>query len=509
MPQKSIKLNFIMNAILRMSSFIFPLITYPYVARVLGATGNGQVRFAASFVSYFTMFACLGIPTYGIRACAECRDDRARLSRTVKELLGIQAVTTAISYVVMLVLMFSVPMLSERKTIILLTSVSILLTSFGMEWFYQAIEEYTYITVRNLSLKVLSVVLMFLFVKSENDALIYAGITIIGSVGSNIFNMLRVGKYVDLKPWKDKKAGTVDSAMNAQREKSSGIKRHLKPIFIFFMMSVASSIYLNLDTVMLGFIHGEEEVGYYDAAVRIKSVLISLVTALGTVLLPRVSYYVENGMMEEFRKVLRKSYEFVLALALPLTVFFILQARNTILIIAGGEFEASIAPMQAILPTLVCIGISNIIGIQVLIPLKYEKYTAWSTVIGAVVDLCLNVWLIPLYGALGAAIGTLVAEVVVLFVQMVMMVKLKMREYINPEGGEVLKVLAATVVAFAVLFLANISHFFGLGALVMAEAETTLALVLQLGFYAVVFFGSYALVMLLAKSSLVKEVLKH
>lgn len=507
MPQKSIKLNFIMNAILRMSSFIFPLITYPYVARVLGATGNGQVRFAASFVSYFTMFACLGIPTYGIRVCAECRDDRAKLSKTVKELLTITAVTTAISYVAMLVLIFSVPMLSERKTIILLTSVSILLTGFGMEWFYQAIEEYTYITVRNLALKILSVVLMFLFVKSEKDALIYAGITVIGSVGSNIFNMLRVGKYVDFKPEKSREAGNASSAINLQTKQHSGLKRHLKPILIFFMMSVASSIYLNLDSVMLGFMLGEKEVGYYDAAVRIKSVLVSLVTALGAVLLPRVSYYVENGMMEEFRKVLRKSYEFVLAIALPLTVFFFLQARNTILIIAGAEFEPSITSMQAILPTLVCIGISNIIGMQILIPLKYEKYTAWSTVVGALVDLGLNIWLIPQYGALGAAIGTLVAEAVVMLVQIGMMLKLKQREYLNPEGKEIGKVLVATAAGFAALFLAG--EFVEKQVdRILTGVETTLVFVVRLGFCAMLFFGIYAMSMILMKSSLVREVLK-
>ena len=220
--QKSLKINFIMNAILTMSSFIFPLITFPYVSRVLMPAGMGKVNFATSVINYFSMIAQLGIPTYGIRACAIVRDDREKLTRTAHELLIINIVMSIISYLGLFLALAFVPRLQSEHTLYIIVSFTIILTTIGMEWLYKALEQYTYITVRSLIFKAISVVAMLLLIHSKDDYLLYGAITIFAASASNILNFINIHRYIGLKP-----VGNYN------------IKRHLKPVLVFFSMSVS------------------------------------------------------------------------------------------------------------------------------------------------------------------------------------------------------------------------------------------------------------------------------
>lgn len=397
---KSLKLNIIMNAILTMSSFIFPLITFPYVSRVLLPVGTGKVSFATSLISYFSMFAQLGIPTYGIRACAKVRDDEEELTRTAHELLAINLVMDVISYLSLVVALVFVPRLQEDKTLYVVVSFTIVLTSVGMEWLYKALEQYIYITVRSIVFKFIALIAMFLFVREQENYVIYGGITIFASCASNILNILNVHKYISMRP-----VGHYN------------IKRHLKPVFVFFAMSCATTIYTHMDTVMLGFMATDEDVGYYNAAVRIKSILVSIVTSLGTVLLPRASYYIEQGKMDEFKRISRKALNFVFVVASPMMIYFILYAQQGIYFLSGAAYTGSILPMQIIMPTLLFIGLTNILGIQILVPLGREKIVLYSEIAGASMNLVVNVLLIPRFFSAGAAVGTIAAELTVLVVQ--------------------------------------------------------------------------------------------
>ena len=397
---KSLKLNFIMNVLLTMSSFIFPLITFPYVSRVLLPVGTGKVSFATSLISYFSMFAQLGIPTYGIRACAKVRDNKEELTRTAHELLLINIVMDVISYLALAIALIFVPRLQEEKTLYIVVSFTIVLTSVGMEWLYKALEQYTYITVRSIIFKLIALIAMFLLVHEQEDYVIYGGITIFASCASNVFNLLNVRKYISLKP-----VGGYN------------IKRHMRPVFMFFAMSCATTIYTHMDTVMLGFMATDEDVGYYNAAVRIKSILVSIVTSLGTVLLPRASYYIEQRRMDEFRRISKKALNFVFVVASPMMIYFILYAQQGIYFLSGTAYAGSILPMQIIMPTLLCIGLTNILGIQILVPLGREKIVLYSEVAGAVVNLIVNALLIPGFTSVGATIGTVAAEFTVLVVQ--------------------------------------------------------------------------------------------
>ena len=400
MKQASIKSNYMLNSLLAISGFLFPLITFPYVSRILLPTGTGKVAFVTSIVSYFSMFAQLGIPTYGIRACAVVRDDRESLTRTVHELLGITLVMDVVSYALLAAALLTIPRLQEEKLLIVIVSATIFLNSIGMEWLYKAVEQYKYITIRSIAFKIVALIATFLLVKQESDCVIYGGISIFASSASNLLNFCNAKKYVDFR-----------------RPKDCDWKRHMKPVMVFFALTCAATVYTNLDSVMLGFMTNVTDVGYYNAAVKVKAVLASVVTALGAVLLPRSSYYIGQGLFDNFKQMGRKSLHFVLLFAAAVMIYFILFAEECILVLSGAEYTQSILPMQIIMPTVLFIGLTNILGIQILVPLGKENIVLKSEIAGAAVDLILNVLLIPSLKSVGAAIGVLAAEAIVLIVQ--------------------------------------------------------------------------------------------
>ncbi|HBI6967436.1 flippase [Clostridium perfringens] len=397
---RSIKFNFIMNITLKVSALIFPLITLPYITRILGATGNGKVAFAISIVSYFSMFAQLGIPTYGIRVCAQKRENKEELTKTVHELLLLNIISATISYIMLFCCIIFIPTFQENKILILINSVSIFLNMIGIDWFYQATEQYRYITIRNLVFKSLGVIFMFLLIHNSEDYIIYGALTVLSSAGSNIFNIIHSRKYL----------------INKKFEKYN-LRQHLKPIFYFFSVSVAVSIYTNMDTVMLGFMNTDQQVGFYNIATKIKMLLITMITALGSVLLPRISYYLSQGNKKQFYYLLTKSLHFMLILVLPITTFFVLFSRDIIYILGGDKYAPAIMTMRIILFTLLPMGLGNIACIQILAPLGMEKYTMYSTIMGAILNLFINWFLIPKYGANGAALATVFAEFIVAILQ--------------------------------------------------------------------------------------------
>lgn len=476
MPEKkaSLKKNFVLNALLTMSGFIFPLITFPYVSRVLLAGGYGKVEFGTSVIATFSIFAQLGIPTYGIRACAKVRDNREELTRTAHELLLINLITTVLTYVALVVAIMVVPKYREERLLLIIMSLTMMLTSIGMEWLYKALEQYKYITIRSLVFKAIGVVAMFLLIHSEEDYIIYGAITIFAASASNILNLVNAHKYIGFRP-----VGGYD------------LRRHLKPIAIFFAMACATTIYTHLDNNMLGLMTTDVDVGYYGAAVKIKNILVTIVTSLGAVLLPRASYYVEQGNMEEFRRITAKALNFVFLLAAPLTVYFTLFAKEGILLLSGDGFIGAITPMQVIMPTLFFIGITNILGIQILVPTGREKIVLYSEIAGAIVDVIINALLIPRMQATGAAIGTVVAEFVVLAVQYYVL-----RKEIGYAFRKICywKIIAGIALG-SVLSLA--AMYLGLGVFFTLLVS------------AILFFGSYGLFLLMTKEGLMTELLNQ
>lgn len=470
--KKSLKLNFIMNTMLTMSAFVFPLISFPYVSRILLPEGTGKVSFATSLISYFVMFAQLGIPTYGVRACAKVRDDKHLLSKTAHELLIINLVMTVISYAALAVALIFVPRLRADRLLYIVVSLTIFFTTIGMEWLYKALEQYTYIAVRSILFKAVALVAMFLLVHEKKDYVIYGGISILASSASFIMNFFHARKYITMRPMG-----------------GYNFKPHLKAVAVFFAMSCASTIYTHLDTVMLGFMDTDTTVGYYNAAVRIKNILVSIVTSLGTVLLPRAAYYVEHKLWDQFRDISRKALNFTLVAATPMMLYFILFAKDGIFLLSGEEYAGSILPMRLAMPTLLFIGISNILGIQILVPMGKETYVLLSIIAGAVVDLILNIALIPTFGASGAAAANMIAEGTVVVVQFIMLRKEVFPSMVQIQYWKVaLGLIGATAAAFWVAAL---------------PLGTFLSLVVS----SVLFFAVYGIVLLVLKERLTNEIL--
>lgn len=470
----SIKYNFIMNIILKLSTVIFPLITFPYVSRILLAEGNGKIAFATSIISYFSMFAVLGVSTHGVKVCAQCRDDKEELSRTVQELLIINGISTIIVYLAFVISLVTIKQFQEEKILLLINSCSILLNVLGVEWFYQAIEQYDYITFRNLAFKFIALILMFLFVHDTSDYIIYGAINVVGTSGSYLLNVINLRRYVTLKP-----LGKYN------------FKRHIKPIFIFFALTVASNVYTNLDTVMLKFISGDAMTGYYNAAVKIKSVLMSIVTALSGVMIPRMSYYIYNKMFREFKAIVQRAMQFTLVLAIPFSFYFIEEATAAITLLSSEKYLPAVTPMQIITPTIIFIGISQVTGMQVLIPLEKGHYTAISTVIGAVVDFILNLFLIPRYGASGAAFATLIAEIVVAGTQLVCLRNEKIQFF---DKKDMIKIIMACLAAL--FCLKWVKRYLIVGSFI------------ELVITSIVFFGVYSLLLLILKESIIELYIK-
>ena len=471
--QKSVKVNMIMNALLSMSAFLFPLITFPYVSRILLPTGTGKVGFATSVVTYFAMFAQLGIPTYGVKECAKVRDDKEALSRVVHELVAINLIMSAIVYTVFAIALITVSKFRQERELLLIISATILLNAIGVEWLYKALEQYSYITIRSLIFKLIAVCSMFFLVREKSDYVQYGFLTIFASSASNVLNFINLRKYIYFKP-----VGKYN------------LRRHIKMILVFFSMSVATTIYTNLDNVMLGFMKTNEDVGYYTAAVKIKNILVSVVTSASTVLLPRASYYIEKEMFEEFKRILKKTMHFIVLVAVPFAVYFIMYAKEGIFFLSGNAYGGAIIPMQIIMPTLILIGITNVIGIQMMVPIGREKQVLYSEIAGAVVDLGLNLILIPQYAAAGAAIGTLVAEMVVLIWQLFAIRDLRIEIFEQVPFIKILLGVVCGIVASVWVMFAGLGIF--------------LTLVVS----AVCFFGMYAIVLILTKDAIALEAFK-
>ena len=401
---KSLKKNYILNLTNTISSMLFPLITFPYAARILMADGIGQVNFFSSIISYISLFTSLGIPMYAIRETARVRDNNVELSKTTTEILLLHACLTSLGYIAVFIIAFTVPKVMVDIPLFLLLSTSLFFSSIGCEWFYQGVEDFKYITIRAIMIRSLCAILLFLLVHSKDDLLYYAVYSVVGTVGNNVFNFLRLRKYVSLKQ--------IDY---------SGLKpiRHLKPALRLFVLSVVISIYANLDTVMLGFMKESAVVGYYTGATRITKMLMGIVSSLGTVMIPRLSNLYKNGQVDEFRSLAQKSFDFVFAVSFPLFIGLIVAAPEIIRLFCGSTYEPAITTLQIISPILFFISLSGVLGIQILYPQGKENIVIKCTMFGALTNFTLNLFLIPSMNNDGAAIATCAAEFMVTFIMII------------------------------------------------------------------------------------------
>ena len=395
-----IKKNLILNIIKTIMTIIFPLITFPYASRILLPVGMGKVNYVLSIVGYFQLIASLGINTYAISAGARLRHDLNKLSKFCTEILIINIISTAISYILLLLTLNS-KYLQGYQTLTLISSLSIIFNTLGISWLYNIIEDFKYITIRTILFQFISLISLFLFVKNTNDIYMYTFLTVFSSVGSGIFNIIHSRKIVKL----------FNNPLNQYQ-----IRKHLKPIIILFLSSAASTIYMNSDKTMLGILKNDYVVGLYSASAKIVSVISVLVVALRDVLLPRLSVYIARENKSGADDLIKKAISMIYIFIIPSTIgIFLLSSEITVLISSVKFIEASTS-LKILVLQLLFAPINGFLAYQILIPYRREKIVSLATLAGAITNIVLNYFLIPVFSLNGAAFATVISEIVVFFI---------------------------------------------------------------------------------------------
>lgn len=335
-----------------------------------------------------------GVTNYGIRVAAQKRDNKYELSKFVYEILIVNTISTLIAYISFFVFIFSVESLQAYRVLLLINSFSIFCNIIGIEWFYVAEENYLYITIRSFIIQTISLILMFCFVKTKDDYIIYAIITLFGTAGSYFFNFIHARKY-----------------LCRVKIRELNIVPHLKPLIIFFLNTITCNIYLMIDTTMLGFMRGDREVGLYTAAVKITRMVVSLVQGIGVVIVPRLSYYYSNDR-EKYSALLKKSFHAISLLAFPCCVGLFCLSKDILVLFSGTKYIEAFRAMRVLTLLIPIIGFSNIYGNQILIVIGKEKYCLYISICAALANLICNFITIPSLSYEGAAIASVFSEMI-------------------------------------------------------------------------------------------------
>lgn len=391
MSKNSIFKNTFYAFLLQFTNMLYPLITAPYVSRVIGPDGLGKVDFSTSVVGWFTIIATFGTTTYGLREVAKCRDSKADLSQFFSEMLVIKITATIVAVAIYLPCIIFVQRFSKEYLLFLIQGTILLLNIFSIDWFFQGMEDYKYITTRSVLLKAISLAALFILVKAKGDYLIYAGISIFALSFSNVLNYVYSMRYVRIT-WKE-----------------INIKRHLKPLKVFFLSAMVISIYALLDQVLLGFMKSDRDVALYARAKMLLAAGIVLSSTISSVIMPRLNNYFVNDR-ERYTNLLRMSADIMLMVSVPVAAGIIVLAETAMLLFGGQEFANAgtalvvVAPLSVIVP----IGIWNYQ--QRSLPYGYERIGLYGQIAMAVVSVIFNIILIPLMGYVGAAVSYLIAE---------------------------------------------------------------------------------------------------
>lgn len=393
---KSLKKNFAFNLINSVTGLLFPFITFPYASRIMGAAGIGQVNFYNSIISYIILFAGLGIPLYAVREIARVRDDKYKMNKTFLEIFSLHSFLTIIGYIIVLILCFTVPRIHEGLPLFLLLSLSIGFTTIGCEWFYQGIEDFKYITIRGLCFRISAIAILFIFVRSSSDIMWYGAYCVFGTVGNNVFNFVHLRKFLYIKQVKLKKIRPF---------------KHLRAVSLVFILTAVSTIYISLNTIILGFMTTNANVGYYTTGIKFFTMVFGMVNALTTTVIPRISNIIAHKEYDKLGEMAQKLYRFTVGVTLPMVVGLIIVSPYLIVVFCGDGFRPSILVSQITAPLILVVGLSSVFGMQILYPMGKIKIMIKSAAFASIVDLLIVVLLTKNLREDATAIGYLCAEI--------------------------------------------------------------------------------------------------
>lgn len=394
MAKKSIVKNYLYNLTYQILTLILPLITASYLARVLGATGNGIYSYTYTIVNYFVLFGSLGISMYGQREIAYAQDDKSKMKKTFVELVLFRFITIAIATVVYY---FAFMRQGEYSVYYKILLFELIAAAFDISWFFQGMEDFKKTVLRNIAVRLISVALIFLIVKEESDLSKYLAIYALADFLGNLSLWFYLPKY-----------------FRGVKIKNINIVRQIPAIVLLFIPQIANKVYNMLDTTMLGKIIADKaETGYYEQSQKVIRVLLTLVTSLGTVMVPRMASMFANGETKKINAAMKKSFNFTYLLSFPIMLGLIAISKNFVPWFFGPGYTKVILLMNIITPIILLMGISNIIGTQYLLPTKRQKEFTISVLAGVVINFILNYIMINLWASVGACIATVISQVVV------------------------------------------------------------------------------------------------
>ena len=400
MKKRSLRVNAMLYAARTVMSFLFPFITYPYVARVLGVENIGKVTTSANIVSYFILIAQMGVLTYATREGARLRDDSDKLNSFASQVFSINLISMTAAYILLILTVAVIPHYHAYSLLILIQSFNIVGTTIGVEWMCAIFEDYAYIAVRSFAVQIATVIMLFTMVKQPGDYAVYAAISVIANTGANVMNFFHVRKYVRIR-------------LTRQLQ----LDVHLRPLLIIFFSAVATTIYVNSDVTMLSFMCGDYNVGLYNASVRMYTILQSMIASIFLVALPRLSNDLVTSTQEQYRHTLNELLNELLLFLLPVITGVYLIADEAIRLFSGKAFMESVPSLQILSITLLFSMLASFLTNTILLPNKMESSALRATIISAAVNVMLNFWLIPRIAQNGAALTTLAAEMLMVGVQ--------------------------------------------------------------------------------------------
>lgn len=391
---KSLKLNALLNTVKTVLGIIFPLITFPYISRILSVNSIGSYNVASSIISYCLLAAGLGVSTYAIREGSQYRNDYKKMRQFTSEVFTINMYSTVSAYLILIICAIYVPVLRTYNIFLAILSVQIFFSTIGTNWLCNIYEDFLYITIRTLAFQILSLFFMFVFVKDETDIYAYLIILTAANCVPNILNFCYIRKkYVKFKllyhfNW----------------------KKHIKPILIIFSTSITITLYVNSDITILGIMTNDYEVGLYSASVKIYTIIKNVMISVVMVLIPRFSILFYNANGEAASKLFSRVFNTITLLLFPATVGMAVLSEDIIWLIAGDKYMEAGSSLCILSAATVFSLYAYMYTNCILIPKKKEKIVFIASVVSAVVNILLNIILIPYWGINAAAITTALAE---------------------------------------------------------------------------------------------------
>ena len=392
----SLKKNFIYSSILTVSTYLFPLIVYPYVSRTLGLSNIGIVNFVDNLVNYFVFFSMMGITTVGVREIASVRNNRQALSTTFMSLLSLTIITTLLAIAILWISMYTVSTLIPFRDLLYVGLIKLVFNLFLIEWFFMGMEDFKYITKRSILVKCLYVLSVFLFVKEPSDYKLYFFLCVAVVIINSLINIIYSRKFVKYS----------FSLVN--------LKPYYKAFLIMGIYILFTNVYTYLNPVWLGFVTNTDEVGYFTTATKLHHIIMAVLLSFANILYPRVSNLLAEGNKAEFWNKINIAFEAIFLFSFPTIVFLLIAGPDLLHLFVGDGFEGSYLPLRIISPLVLIIGVEQILVIQILLTMHQEKTVLHNSFIGAFAALVLNILITASMGAPGSAIVWVIAECVIM-----------------------------------------------------------------------------------------------